>query len=110
MPKSIGSAIVGKLLPALIRLYGRKVCGGVNMNKVHHIINKAQHGFDKLNPIDIVYEVVKVTKVVGPLQYVQITLITLEIIECVVCVSTGGVARLGTAYVIEKIADGLDKL
>lgn len=31
------------------------------MNKVIHIMNKAQHGLDLLDPAEIVYEVIKVT-------------------------------------------------
>ena len=37
MAKSIQSAILGKLIPALIKVYGSKVTG-IDMNKVLHII------------------------------------------------------------------------
>lgn len=35
MAKTIQSAIVGKLIPAIIKAYGKKVIG-INMNKVMH--------------------------------------------------------------------------
>lgn len=56
MAKTVGSAIVGKLIPAIMKAVGKRVVG-VDMNKVNHIINKISHGFDKLSTVDIVYSV-----------------------------------------------------
>ena len=42
-----------------MKCFGAKVTG-VNMNKVYHIIAKAAHGFDKLSPSEIIYEVVSI--------------------------------------------------
>jgi hypothetical protein len=49
MAKTIKSAVFGKLIPAIIKAYGSKITG-LNMNKVIHIMEKAQHGLDMLDP------------------------------------------------------------
>ncbi len=49
MAKTIQSAVFGKLLPAIIKAYGSKVTG-LDLNKVHHIMDKMRHGFDMLDP------------------------------------------------------------
>lgn len=49
MAKTVQSAIVGKLIPAIIKAFGKKVTG-VDMNKVYHWLKKAQHGLDMLDP------------------------------------------------------------
>jgi hypothetical protein len=105
--KSTGSAIVGKLIPAIMKCFGSRVVG-VNMNKVQHIIGKAAHGFDALDPAEIVYEAFKVGANAAGLGGVKIVLFSGKIIYATVKVLTGGAAALGTAYVVESVADALE--
>lgn len=49
MAKTVQSAIFGKLVPAVLKAFGKRVTE-LNMNKVIHIMEKAQHGFDMLDP------------------------------------------------------------
>jgi hypothetical protein len=39
MPKSVQSAIVGRIIPAIVKTFNKDVTG-INMNKVIHIMNK----------------------------------------------------------------------
>lgn len=56
--KTVHSAVLGKLVPAVLKCLGTKVVG-VDMNKVYHIVTRVHHGLDKLDPSEIVYETVK---------------------------------------------------
>ncbi len=56
--KSASSAILGKLVPAVIKCFGSKILGLGGMSKVIHIVEKMGHCLDKLSPADIVYDVV----------------------------------------------------
>lgn len=111
MAKTLQSAVFGKLIPAVLKALGKRVTG-LNMNKVIHIMNNAQHGLDKLSPSEIVYEVIKVaSKQASGLTSVYIILATGEIIRIIVKVALeGGAVGIGTAYVIEKIAEAVEDL
>ncbi len=74
------------------------------MNKVIHIMPKLQHGFDKLDPAEIVYEVFKaIAKNATGLTAVYLIIGTCQIVKITVQVMTNGTVKMETAYVIEKI-------
>lgn len=54
MAKTIQSAVFGKLVPAVLKAFGRRVTG-LNYNKVIHIMEKAGHGLNMLQPEEIVW-------------------------------------------------------
>ena len=105
------SAILGKLIPAVVKCFGKRI-SGVNMNKVIHIINKAQHGLQALDPAEIVYEVVHVVASQMPAtKFVQIVLTSGKIIQLVIQVGlSGGGVGLGTGYVISKVSEGIERV
>lgn len=100
MAKTVQSAIFGKLVPAVLKAFGKRVTG-LNMNKVIHIMEKAQHGFDMLDPSEIVYEIIKVAaRQCSGMTSVYIILTTGQIVRITVKMLTGGAVGIGTAYVI----------
>ena len=114
MAKTVASAIVGKLVPAVIRLLTRRVIG-VNLDKVSHIMDNVAHGLDKLSPGEIVYDITKcvattIIKKGGPLKYVDIVLVSGQVIRVVAKVICGETAGIGTAYIIERVADAIDRI
>ena len=82
------------------------------MDKVIHIIDRAQHGLNALDPSEIVYEVVYVVASQMPAtKFVQIVLTSGKIIQLVVQISlSGGGVGLGTGYVIEKVSEGIERV
>ena len=82
------------------------------MNKVIHIIDKAQHGLNALDPSEIIYEVVYVVASQMPTtKLVQIVLKSGKIIQLVVQIGlAGGGVGLGTGYIIEKVSEGIEQV
>ena len=111
LAKTPQSAILGKLVPAIVKCFGRQI-SGVNMNKVIHIIDKAQHGLNALDPSEIIYEVVYVVASQMPTtKLVQIVLKSGKIIQLVVQIGlAGGGVGLGTGYIIEKVSEGIERV
>jgi hypothetical protein len=111
MPKTVHGAVFGRLIPAIICVLARKVTG-INANKLKHIFGKAEHLMDKLEPAEIVYEITSVVVkncATSGRAWVYIPLICGKIVCITVKVLQGGAVGVGTAYVIEKIADELDR-
>lgn len=107
--KSASSAILGKLVPAIIKCFGGKILGLGGMSKVIHIIEKASHGFDKLSPADIVYDVVEVVVRQAPwTKFVSITLTGGKIVLIAVKVMSEGVG-IGTGYIVEEVAHQIER-
>ena len=81
------------------------------MNKVVHIISKAQHSLDMLDPAKIVYETIKVAaSQCSGLTTVYVILTTGQIIRISVKILTGGVVGIGTAYIIKQIAEAIEEI
>ncbi|CAK56906.1 unnamed protein product (macronuclear) [Paramecium tetraurelia] len=105
--KTVLSTCFGKLVPAVIKCFGARIFG-LNMNKVKHIMI-ARHYLDKLDPGEIVYEVITVVASNLPYKkYVDIMLVSGKIIRITVKILADGVG-IGTGYAIEKIADAIEK-
>ncbi|CAD8200847.1 unnamed protein product [Paramecium pentaurelia] len=102
------STCFGKLIPAVLKCFGSKVIG-LNMNKVKHIMN-SKHLLDKLDPADVIYDVVNVVASNIPQKkFIDILLTSGLIIRITVNLLVSGEVGIGTGYVIEKIADAIEK-
>ena len=106
--KTDATEAFGKLVTALVKCGGS--AAGVNMNKFNHIWT-AEHGLDKLDPIELVWEVVKMTNPTAEgLGAIYVTLkVTGTVIKITYAVTPAGGMAMGTAYVVSEIADGLLK-
>jgi hypothetical protein len=105
------SAILGKFIPAVIKCFGKRIIG-VNMNKVIHIIDKARHGLNALDPAEVVYEVVQIVASQMPsTKIVQVVLTSGKIVHLLVRVGlSGGAVGLGTGYVVERLSEEIERV
>eukprot|EP00438_Fugacium_kawagutii_P007371 Skav218584 [mRNA] locus=scaffold2610:589571:589960:- [translate_table: standard] len=106
--KTDATAAFGKLMAAVAKCFGPVV--GVNMNKFKHIWTAA-HKLDKLDPVELVFDVVKtVNPGAKGLHAVYVTLrATGTVIKIVTKLSPAGAAQVGTAYVVSEVSDALLK-
>ena len=104
--KTDSTAAFGKLMAAVAKCFGPVV--GVNMNKFKHIWTAA-HKLDKLDPVDLIFDVVKtVNPGAKGLHMVYVTLrATGTVIAVVTKLSPAGAAQVGTAYVVSEVSDAL---
>eukprot|EP00971_Amphidinium_carterae_P183914 3650928-Amphidinium_carterae.1 len=104
--KTDATAAFGKLVAAMVKCGGS--AAGVNMNKFKHIWTAA-HGLDKLDPVDVVWEVIKMTNPCARgLGAIYVTLKATKTVVCITCTMTpAGAAKMGTAYVVNMAAEGL---
>ena len=93
-------------MAAVAKCFGPVV--GVNMNKFKHIWTAA-HKLDKLDPVELVFDVVKTSQPNAKgLHFVYVTLRTTgTVIKVVTKATPAGAAQVGTAYVVSEILDAL---
>lgn len=111
MPKSVQSAVVGKLIPVVIKTFNRKVTG-INMNKVIHIMNKKGRGFEVLSPQDFNKYSIQVSETIDPtikglhieLESGRIILVTVKMMH------NEDQVGLGTAYFVNEVSHFLERI